>query len=85
MALLVVVSGWLNEFKLCHVWIYHNHKNAVMLFYGLLHCVYSTASCHLCPLSMQEAAEVRCIAFHPSGDFILVGTQHPTSQLLKLF
>lgn len=26
----------------------------------------------------QEAAEVRCLDFHPSGDFLLVGTQHPT-------
>ena len=23
---------------------------------------------------------MRCLAFHPSGDYILVGTQHPTSE-----
>jgi cleavage stimulation factor subunit 1 len=31
--------------------------------------------------SIQEAAEVRCISYHPSGDYILVGTQHPTLRL----
>ncbi|XP_035697738.1 cleavage stimulation factor subunit 1-like isoform X3 [Branchiostoma floridae] len=31
--------------------------------------------------SIQEADVVRCLSFHPSGDFILVGTQHPTLRL----
>ncbi|XP_067658895.1 cleavage stimulation factor subunit 1-like [Haliotis asinina] len=31
--------------------------------------------------SMQEAAQVRCINFHPSGDYVLVGTEHPTLRL----
>ncbi|KAK2165794.1 hypothetical protein LSH36_45g07027 [Paralvinella palmiformis] len=31
--------------------------------------------------SIQEAAEVRCLNFHPSGDYIIVGTQHPVLRL----
>lgn len=33
------------------------------------------------PLSSQEAEMLRSISFHPSGDFLLVGTQHPTLRL----
>lgn len=29
----------------------------------------------------QEAEMLRSISFHPSGDFLLVGTQHPTLRL----
>jgi len=29
----------------------------------------------------KEAHIVRCLAFHPSGDYLLVGTQHPTLRL----
>ena len=32
-------------------------------------------------LTLQEAAPLRCMAFHPSGDYLLVGTQHPTCKL----
>ncbi|CAE1310649.1 CSTF1 [Acanthosepion pharaonis] len=31
--------------------------------------------------SIQESAPVRCLSFHPSGDYILVGTQHPVLRL----
>ena len=30
--------------------------------------------------SIQEASEVTTMSFHPSGDFLLVGTQHPTCE-----
>lgn len=30
---------------------------------------------------LQEAEMLRSISFHPSGDFLLVGTQHPTLRL----
>ena len=33
-------------------------------------------------LSLQEAEVVTSMSFHPTGDFILVGTEHPTSELL---
>lgn len=36
------------------------------------------------PLSWQEAEMLRSISFHPSGDFILVGTQHPTLRLYDI-
>ena len=35
-------------------------------------------------LSWQEAEMLRSISFHPSGDFILVGTQHPTLRLYDI-
>lgn len=35
-------------------------------------------------LSLQEAEMLRSISFHPSGDFILVGTQHPTLRLYDI-
>ena len=35
-----------------------------------------------CFLSFQEAEVVTSMSFHPTGDFILVGTEHPTSELL---
>lgn len=35
-------------------------------------------------LSRQEAEMLRSISFHPSGDFILVGTQHPTLRLYDI-
>ncbi|CAG2254509.1 CSTF1 [Mytilus edulis] len=41
---------------------------------------YSKPSVKKAYKSIQEATEVRCISFHPSGDYILVGTQHPTSR-----
>ncbi|CAH1775244.1 unnamed protein product [Owenia fusiformis] len=31
--------------------------------------------------SIQEAYPVKAVAFHPSGDFLLVGTEHPTVRL----
>lgn len=31
--------------------------------------------------SIQEASEVRTMSFHPSGDYLLVGTQQPTLRL----
>ncbi|XP_077509237.1 cleavage stimulation factor subunit 1 Cst50 [Amblyomma americanum] len=31
--------------------------------------------------TIHEAEMVRTLAFHPSGDFVLVGTQHPTIRL----
>ena len=31
-------------------------------------------------LTLQEAAEVRCLCFHPGGDYMLVGTEHPTRE-----
>ena len=39
-------------------------------------------NCNIYVLSVQEAAEVRTVAFHPGGDFILVGTNHPTCKIL---
>ena len=33
----------------------------------------------------QESAPVRCLSFHPSGDYILVGTQHPVCKFFWLF
>ncbi|KFP72729.1 Cleavage stimulation factor subunit 1, partial [Acanthisitta chloris] len=33
---------------------------------------------------VQEAEMLRSISFHPSGDFILVGTQHPTLRLYDI-
>lgn len=35
-------------------------------------------------LIKQEAEMLRSISFHPSGDFILVGTQHPTLRLYDI-
>lgn len=35
-------------------------------------------------LPLQEAEMLRSISFHPSGDFILVGTQHPTLRLYDI-
>lgn len=37
----------------------------------------NSISAHL----QQEAEMLRSISFHPSGDFLLVGTQHPTLRL----
>ena len=37
-----------------------------------------------CGIDWQEASEVRCMSFHPSGDFMLVGTNHPT-RVFSLF
>ncbi len=34
--------------------------------------------------SIQEAEQIRCISFHPNGDWILVATQHPTLRLYKV-
>uniref|UniRef100_A0A915J316 Cleavage stimulation factor 50 kDa subunit n=1 Tax=Romanomermis culicivorax TaxID=13658 RepID=A0A915J316_ROMCU len=31
-----------------------------------------------------EVESVRCLAFHPGGDYILVGTQHPTLRLYDI-
>ncbi|XP_074655400.1 cleavage stimulation factor subunit 1-like [Tubulanus polymorphus] len=31
--------------------------------------------------SIQEAAGVRCVSFHPSGDYLLAGTENPTIRL----
>ncbi|KAL5014386.1 hypothetical protein ScPMuIL_008656 [Solemya velum] len=42
---------------------------------------YSKPSVKKAYKSIQEAAPVRCLSFHPSGDFILVGTLHPTLRL----
>lgn len=36
--------------------------------------------CNFCFL-LQEAEMLRSISFHPSGDYLLVGTQHPTLRL----
>lgn len=33
---------------------------------------------------VQEAEMLRSISFHPSGDFLLVGTQHPTLRLYDI-
>lgn len=45
-----------------------------------------TGPCSITPdsifLSLQEAEVVTSMSFHPTGDFILVGTEHPTSELL---
>lgn len=42
---------------------------------------YSKPSVKKAYKSIQEAAEVRCMSFHPSGDFMLIGTNHPTLRL----
>lgn len=34
--------------------------------------------------SIQEAEQVRCLSFHPAGEWILVATQHPTLRLYKI-
>ncbi|KAK7093311.1 cleavage stimulation factor subunit 1-like [Littorina saxatilis] len=39
---------------------------------------YSKPSVKKAYKSIQEAAPLRCLAFHPSGDYLLVGTEHPT-------
>ena len=31
--------------------------------------------------AVREASELRVVSFHPSGDYLLVGTQHPTIRL----
>ena len=36
---------------------------------------------HFWESTPQEAEMLRSISFHPSGDFLLVGTQHPTLRL----
>jgi cleavage stimulation factor subunit 1 len=33
---------------------------------------------------IQEAEQIRCINFHPNGDWLLVATQHPTLRLYKV-
>ena len=30
---------------------------------------------------MNEASELRCLAYHPSGDYLLAGTNNPTLRL----
>ncbi|XP_059561237.1 cleavage stimulation factor subunit 1 isoform X3 [Myotis daubentonii] len=35
-------------------------------------------------MPIEEAEMLRSISFHPSGDFILVGTQHPTLRLYDI-
>ena len=42
---------------------------------------YSKPSVKKAYKSIQEAAPVRCLSFHPSGDYILCGTTHPTLRL----
>ena len=39
-----------------------------------------TALHHIVFLPRQEAEVVTSMSFHPTGDFILVGTEHPTSE-----
>ena len=34
---------------------------------------------------LQEAEIVTSMSFHPTGDFILVGTEHPTSEFFFFF
>jgi cleavage stimulation factor subunit 1 len=34
--------------------------------------------------TIQETEQVRCVSFHPNGDWLLVATQHPTIRLYKV-
>lgn len=34
--------------------------------------------------SIQEAEQIRCISFHPNGDWLLVATQHPTLRMYRV-
>lgn len=34
--------------------------------------------------SIQEAEQLRCLSFHPGGEWILVATQHPTLRLYRI-
>ncbi|RNA37021.1 cleavage stimulation factor subunit 1 [Brachionus plicatilis] len=34
--------------------------------------------------TIQESEQIRCISFHPNGDWLLVSTQHPTLRLYKV-
>lgn len=34
--------------------------------------------------SIQEAEQIRCIKFHPNGDWLLVSTNHPTLRLYRV-
>jgi cleavage stimulation factor subunit 1 len=34
--------------------------------------------------SIQEAEQIRCVNFHPNGDWLLVSTQHPTLRLYRI-
>jgi len=34
--------------------------------------------------SIQEAEQIRCLSFHPNGDWLLVATQHPTLRLYRV-
>lgn len=33
---------------------------------------------------IQEAEQIRSMSFHPNGDWLLVGTQHPTLRLYRI-
>lgn len=48
--------------------------------YSIRFFEYSKPSVKKAYKSIQEAAPVRCLSFHPSGDFLLVGADHPTGK-----
>ncbi|NWQ80742.1 CSTF1 factor, partial [Columbina picui] len=50
----------------------------------LAHFFFSLSYTNYVFLIKQEAEMLRSISFHPSGDFILVGTQHPTLRLYDI-
>ena len=42
---------------------------------------YSKPSAKRSYRAIQEVAGIRCLNFHPSGDYMLVGTEHSTCEL----
>lgn len=51
-----------------------------VLIYLVIYCNIFTWLC-IWHVLFQEAEPLKCIAFHPSGDYLVVGTQHPVVRL----
>ncbi|XP_050413366.1 cleavage stimulation factor subunit 1 [Patella vulgata] len=49
--------------------------------YSIKFFEYSKPSVKKAYKSIQEVSPVRCISFHPSGEYLLVGVNHPTLRL----
>ena len=57
------------------------NKAAYLNSFGVLWTRPQSTSPHSLLFSWQEAEVVTSMSFHPTGEFILVGTEHPTSEL----
>ena len=46
---------------------------------------YSKPSVKRAYVVLQEVAPIRCLYFHPSGDFMIVGTEQSTCMYMYIF